>query len=104
MKSAARFFLVDQKWNSSLEQPVENLSRFGTLSVVGIGGRAEDCPVYPDDIGRRNWQFPTFIAIDERQVNKCAPVDRLLVIGNAVHQSELAGHLIARIAEQRKTQ
>jgi len=53
---------------------------------------------------RWNWQFPTFITIDEWQVDKSALVDSLLIVGNSVDEAELARDLIACIAEKRKAQ
>src|SRR5580692_11110382 len=83
--------------------PLKNLFGFRAFFVIWVDRGEKNSVVAVDHVHRRNWQFPAFVSIDERQIDEGPAVDRLLVVGNAVFQAILAGNLIAGIAEQRKT-
>src|SRR5208282_2991210 len=80
----------------------QNLQRLRSLGVVFVGSSEQDTAIAIKNKRRRNRQLPTRVAVHEGQIDEGASVKPLLFVGDAIHQSELACQLVARIDQQRK--
>ena len=87
-----------------LDEKIQNAARFRPLRVIFIRGSVKYSTVVIEDVGRRNRQLPTVVAIDEREIDEGALVDLFLFIGHAICQTELACNMIPGIREKRESQ
>jgi len=85
-------------------QTAKDVLRLRALCVVFVGGCVEDRAVAVEDARGGDGEFPALIAIDEGQVDEGAAVDGLLLVGDTIDEAELAGDLVAFVAEQRKVE
>ena len=89
---------------ASSAEYLQDVTWFRALGVFGIGSGIEHTTVAIDYVRRRNRESPGFVPIGEWQVDEGAAVDGLLVVGNPVDESELAGELVAGIAQEREAE
>src|SRR5437588_11214763 len=87
---------------ASSAEYLQDVTWFRALGVFGIGSGVEHGAVTVDYVRGGNRESPGFVPIGEWQVDEGAAVDGLLVVGNPVDESELAGELVAGIAQERE--
>jgi len=89
---------------ASAAEYLQNVRWFGTRGVVGVRGSISHSAVTIDYVRGRNREFPAFVSVDDRQIDEGTAVYDLLVVGNPVDESELAGELVAGIAQERESE
>src|SRR5215471_1356130 len=90
-----------QKLTEAFED-AEDFEGFWPLCVVFVDRGKQDRTVPIEDVGCRNGQRPTIVAVGHRKIDEGTAIKLLLLVGDTVREAELAREIVVRVNQQRE--